>query len=539
MIKVRLDHNPYIPYLSVSIDGQPLSPYSPLVRFQKLPFMDWCSNIVDILDHELNGAEYEIEYYGRKIEADILIAYAQNRTHGPRISRRDQTVPNSARERLAILSRLTNNGIVFTPSRIRPELILFCNSAEPAINRDIIPQTRFYKIATTVLPMSQKGMSVKNNELERIALFSNIDECHQAVEDSQSLPVKPFFVLIDERNVFIDIYKGCFIIHCSQSILHNVLQEVVEIRGAVGLLKTWLNTLQDSTATRSNDEVLMLTQTEAVVKLQVPSIVEVGEKSPITLSVIPCNAPPPSVVFRTSDSSIIGITTDMFICANSTGQVRVEAYLRDSGDRIGEYTISAIHRKKVQKISISTTCYTLTEGEKQQLEFSVEPSDADNLNKLCFESSDPLIAYVDNKRQEIVARNDGCCGITIRCEKAQCDFSVDVRPRIRSIEVSLEKTEMVVDEIQHYAFKQLPDRSISGHYQITVIPQDALFVDHASRMICAKKEGEASIVFQHGQISRSVTIHVSAKNTRSYTQDTTSVQKDRGFFQKLFGKWEG
>jgi len=434
---------------------------------------------------------------------------------------------------------LTNNGIVFTPSRIRPELILFCSSTEPVINRDIIPQTRFYKIATTILPMSQMGTALKNNELERIAVCSNVEECRQAIENSRLLPTKPFFVLIDERNVFIDIYEGYFIIHCKQSILYNVLQEVVEIRGAVGLLKTWLNNLQDSTATRSNDEVLMLTQTEAVVKLQVPSIVEVGEKSPITISIIPRNAPPPSVIFRTSDTSIIGITNDMYICANSTGQVRVEAYLRDSGDRIGEYTISAIHRKKVQKISISTTNYALTEGERQKIVFSVDPPDADNLNKLCFESSDPLIAYVDDKRQEIIARNDGCCGITIRCEKVQCDFSVDVRPRIRSIEVSLEKSEMAVDEIQHYAFKQLPDRSIPGHYQITVIPQDALFVDHASRMICAKKEGEASIVFQHGSISKSVTIHVSAKSTRSFTQDTTSVQKDRGFFQKLFGKREG
>lgn len=539
MIKVRLDHNPYIPHLSVSIDGQPLSPYSPLVRFQKMPFMDWCSNIIEILDHELNGAEYEIEYYGRKIEADILSAYARSKNHGPRIFRKDQAVSSSARERLAILSRLTNNGIVFTPSRIRPELILFCNSTEPVINRDIIPQTRFYKISTTMLPMAQMGTAVKNNELERIVVCSNVDECHQAIENSRLLPTKPLFVLIDERNVFIDIYEGCFIINCSQSILYNVLQEAVEIRGAVGLLKTWLSNLQDSTATHSNDEVLMLTQTEAVVKLQVPSIVEVGEKSPITISVIPRNAPIPSVIFRTSDTSIIGITTDMFICANSTGQVRVEAYLRDSGDQIGEYTISAIHRKKVQKISISTTNYALTEGERQKIVFSVDPPDADNLNKLCFESSDPLIAYVDDKRQEIIARNDGCCGITIRCEKVQCDFSVDVRPRIRSIEVSLEKSEMAVDEIQHYAFKQLPDRSIPGHYQVTVIPQDALFVDHASRMICAKKEGEASIVFQHGSISKSVTIHVSAKNTRSFTQDTTSVQKDRGFFQKLFGKREG
>ena len=236
---------------------------------------------------------------------------------------------------------------------------------------------------------------------------------------------------------------------------------------------------------------------------------------------------------------IMSITSDMFICASSTGQVRVEAYLRDSGDRIGEYTISAIHRKKVQKISMSTTCYTLTEGERQQLVFSVEPPDADNLNKLCFESSDPLIAFVNDKHPEIIARNDGCCGITIRCEKAQCDFSVDVRPRIRNVEISLEKAEMTVDEIQHYAFKQFPDRSIPCNFQITITPQDALFVDHPSRMICAKKVGEASIVFQHGSISKSVNIHVSAKNAKSYTQDTTSVQKDRSFFQKLFGKREG
>lgn len=538
MKKVRLDHNPYIPYLSVSIDGQPLSPYSPLVRYQKMSFMDWCSNVIDLLDQELNGAEYEIEYYGRKIEADILSAYARNKPHGPRVFRKDQVVSSSARERLAILNRLTNNGIVFTPSRIRPELILFCGSAESPINRDIFPQTRFYKIVTTVLPMSQMGSAVKNNEIERIAVFSNSDECHQAIEKWRLLPTKPFFILIDEGNVFLDTYEGCLVIHCSRSILYNVLQEIVEIRGAVELLKIWLNNLQDCTATRNNDEILMLRQTEAVVKLQVPSIVEVGEKSPITVSVIPRTAPLPSVIFRTSDTSIIGITSDMFICANSTGQVRVEAYLRDSGDRIGEYTISAIHRKKVQKISISTTNYVLTEGERQKIVFSVDPPDADNLNKLCFESSDPLIAYVDEQRQEIIARNDGCCGITIRCEKAQCDFSVDVRPRIRSIEVSLEKSEMVVDEIQHYAFKQLPDRSIPGHYQVTVSPQDALFVDHASRMICAKKAGEVSIVFHHGSISKSVTIHVSAKNARSFSQDTTSVQRDRGFFQKLFGKRE-
>lgn len=539
MIKVRLDHNPYIPYLSVSIDGQPLSPYSPLVRYQKTPFEDWCSIIIDILDRELNGAEYEIEYYGRKIEADILTAYAQNKQHGPIVSRKSQTVPSSAKERLSILSRLTNNGIVFAPSRIRPELIIFSNAVEDALNRDVIPQTRFYKIAITTLPVSQMHMAVRENELERIVVCSSIDECHQAIENSRSLPVKPFYVLVDERNVFIDIYEGSFIIHCSRSILFNVLQEIVEVRGAVRLLKTWLDHLQETTATRSNDEVLLLTQTDAIVRLQVPSIVEVGERNPITVSVIPHGAPKPNVVFRTSDSSMISITNDMLICANSTGQVRVEAYLRDSGDRIGEYTISAIHRKKVQKISISANSYTLTEGEQQKVDFTIEPPDADNLNKLCFESSDPLIAFVDERQRAIIARNDGCCGITIRCEKAQCDFTVDVRPRIMSIEVSLEKTSMLVGETQHYAFRQLPDRSIPGQFQIEVTPPGALFVDHAARMICAKQEGDAEIVFRYGSIRKCVTIHVSTKNTRTYSQDTTSVRKDHSFFQKLFGKREG
>ena len=540
MIKVQLDHNPYIPNLTISIDGQPISQFSQLFRYQKTPFTVWCGDIIDSINRELNGAEFEIEYYGRKTEAEILAAFARRDAKAQRVIHKEQDVSHTARERLAILNRLENNGIICAKTRIKPDVVLYSDSPDYcAIPRDILPPTRFYKITTTVLPIAQLNTLPKSTEIERIVICHSFNDYLRAKEQCYTATEMPFFMLLeDEKPPFIDVIDNSVVFHCCKSVQMRVLQEIIEIRGSIRLLKAWMNSIQDTELFQRNSELMMLTQTKARIELGVPHIVEVGEKSPISISIYPHSATiKPDIVFRKSDSSIISITSDLFICAQSTGQVRVEAYRRDTGDLIGDYTISAIKRRKVRRINISAKNYTLTEGERQPLTLSFEPPDADNINTLSYESSDPLIAYMDEQRQEIITRNTGCCEITIHCEKVQCAFTIDVRPQISDFEITLEKAEMIVDETQHYTIKQLPERSIPGQYAITITPPGSLYLDHASRIICAKMEGDASIVFQNGTISKSITVHVLGKNTRNHQGG--GERKKRGLHLKMFGKREG
>lgn len=71
MNRVIVKYNPYLPELSVLINGYPISKYSSIKSYKHKPFVEWCTNFFDEIGSEVND-KYTLNFIGTDFENEIF-----------------------------------------------------------------------------------------------------------------------------------------------------------------------------------------------------------------------------------------------------------------------------------------------------------------------------------------------------------------------------------------------------------------------------------------------------------------------------------
>ena len=113
MVEVNLLYNAYQNSMKILADGQPLSNISSLTRYQTMPFLTWCGEILPKIAEEVND-EYALTYTGRSCESRVFAALSAQYSVCRSFKPKEPTLADSTTKRLRKLHQLCVSGLAYT-----------------------------------------------------------------------------------------------------------------------------------------------------------------------------------------------------------------------------------------------------------------------------------------------------------------------------------------------------------------------------------------------------------------------------------------
>lgn len=145
--------------------------------------------------------------------------------------------------------------------------------------------------------------------------------------------------------------------------------------------------------------------------------VNVGESVTLTATVSPTTATDPSVKWTTSDMAV-AMVQDGVVRGLAAGTAIISATANDGGGAVGNCVVTVKEGESagvaVKGVSVSPSSLNLAVGDKETLEASIDPADADN-QKVTWSSSKESVATVSSDGQ-VEAVGEGDAEITVKTD---------------------------------------------------------------------------------------------------------------------------
>lgn len=206
----------------------------------------------------------------------------------------------------------------------------------------------------------------------------------------------------------------------------------------------------------------------------------VGDTFNVTATVLPSDASDPSVIFSSSDSSIVTIDENTGAAvAVSEGVATITATAQDGSEKSASYEVH-VQRLPIRVISIEisangvysdTNTITMNEGETIVVFCSVNPSNADNQG-VYFYSTNNDIAYVEDYTNAVVARNAGTCEIVAVSddnEEITDRLTIVVKPKLDVLTNPDFKLPDALQTIEEEAFAETEGALIKLNERVLII----------------------------------------------------------------------
>lgn len=191
------------------------------------------------------------------------------------------------------------------------------------------------------------------------------------------------------------------------------------------------------------------------------------------------------ITWSVSDSTLASIDQDGNVTGLAPGYVDVIATSYD-----GTYSDSEHIRiyQQVESVSLNKTSLEVNAGEKAQLTATVLPENASNKN-VSYSSSDPLVAFVDEKTGEVTGVKPGTATITCAAQNhpeenfATCVVTVKEAPIVHVTSITLNCTTQEVAEGETFKLNATVSPSnatvkeviwTSNHTNIATVDQDGV-----------------------------------------------------------------
>ena len=235
--------------------------------------------------------------------------------------------------------------------------------------------------------------------------------------------------------------------------------------------------------------------------------IQVGTSAQITSKVLPNNATDKTLVWESSNASVISVEQNGTITAQSEGTAIITATA--VGGASAQITITAQTEILPESIVITSSSYTLDRGSSYSLKYEISPQNA-TVTTVSWKSSNPDVVSVD-ENGKIKANELGSATITVETSNGKsysCYITVPVvEPTYFMLSVDYQKViKLKVGDTYQISYNYRPSNvtySIvwsSSHSDIISVDQNGRITVHAS--------GSAVITAKLGSIERSVILTI-------------------------------
>lgn len=484
MVEVTLMYNAYQNTMRIMADGQPLNNISALTRYQSMPFLAWCGEILSKVEEEVND-EYALTYVGRTCESRILAALSARYSACRSLRPKSPTLADSTTKRLRKLSQLCMSGV--SCPQFSEALPIYTDIPEAELEKSlkgVLPKLSFCRIRMQCKPLNMLPASPRDEIRFVIARAENQQMLQNLVNVHEG---ETYVMLLGGLNEFVSVQGACITEKVTADALGSVLSQYLELSFFMKVLRRALSLVQIDEKDANYPSVAALDKIEPQTYAALPTSIEVNQSITLKLYTIPEGYEPSEVICRSSNPEVVQIRGNTMQCVG-TGEVIVEVYQPGQSVCISRRRIVAHRRNRITALSFKQKLIEMAVGDKQKLQVSYSPDDADNASQIKYRSDDGTIASaIDGV---LTARRPGTTGVVAMTDDkitAACD--VRVYPKLEDILLTLEETKLKYQGVTNVKVQRVPEKATLDDLVFSVEPQELAVFDLAGMKLAARQAG--------------------------------------------------
>lgn len=519
---VEIEFNPYIPQLSIIIDGSPPPDFSRLVQYSDEDIWRWGYEIADAIYAEVKD-EFSISFTGTSADAEIVRNVCEKCKHCIGFRANDFVVADHLQKRMGKLNQLIKQkGItVYEKSVIDAYFVIppdFQQYLEDISALDI--NNLFCAVRVQTM-----GLKTAFEESDNSVLFILAESAKSGSAYLEKYKThRPAFVLLltDDGGGAADITERGWYITTHAEMLFQTIFDCFLQMPLLLAFRRCVYSIKDRSEIKK--ELQLIQCVEPLINVSVNKEVEVGKSIKIELASEPPGSAIPKLICKIRNQTIA--TCDgLSVYGKQEGVCVLEVYQAGSKKPFYVEEIQVYRRNRITKLVLTDDTLFLGLKDNIQLGCDYFPADADNANAILWRTSDETIVTVDQSGV-LSAVGTGTCRVICTAENVSAQCICTVKPYLEEIQFQFDIEEDILKmtplQEMEMGIKCIPSDCIDG--KLTVISSENNIVNVVNQTLYAKNKGEAIITVYNssGRISRTLQVIVH------------KAKKKSGFFSSLF-----
>lgn len=517
---VELKYNPYIPDLSVLINGNKSSSFSSLVQYSDEDIMLWYDKILDTIYAEIRN-EFIVVFVGTQADAEIMERTCREHRACVGFRKKDFSVAEPLQNRMKKLNQyIKNNGKTRYAKTIID--IVFIIPKQMKKYQDNILELDVKNLFCSVR-VSTIGFFSEYCEKDDSFLFLITNSDRVGLEELKRFKTSKikFVLVVGEEQGLISVENGCWIYGTTDDMMFNAIFMCLLQSPLMFAFRKCVNSFIKED---NDDEFKKIYTVEPIIKVDVEDKIEVGRSAKLNVLFDPPTKNAHELIYKMTNEKV-AVFDGLCVSAKQEGTTSLEVYINGESKPAFTKKIHTYKRNRINKIILDDDSLLLGLGDYKRLSLEYFPVDADNANTIAWKSSDENIIKVD-KNGMIEAVGIGSCRVICTAENVSAQCKCQVKARLKSISTDLEIEDNVLrvepmTEI-NFNIKTFPDDCIDD--SLTIETSNYAVANVVNTTLYAKERGEATITIKNvnGRISEMFLVVVK-KNKHS-------------FFKSLFNK---
>ena len=505
-VTITLTYNPYIPQLSMLINGKHPPEYSHLVQYADEDIWMWHKEIWDVIYSELRD-DFYLQYIGTAADAEIVKYQCNLHEHCIGFEFTNFLISDSLQKRLGSLNQYLKKNKVVSYSRTVIDATFFLSPDMQTFLKDIASldiNNLFCSTHIHTFNWNLKHFEDAANSYLFI-LASNISEgLDFANKFTSENPI--FLIYLGEQNILCKINESTVVFETSAENLISTVFDCFLWHPLLKAFRSCFQSIQKSTV--STDALKMISATEPLIKISVDSKLEVGKSNPIRVTFEPPVKPTPKVFFKIRNETIAS-TDNICILGRQPGNTQLEAYCYGSKKPFETITLNVFKRNRIKKLILNDDELVLGIGDTHKLQCDYSPADADNAHSIAWSSTNKSVITVDG-HGNIKCLDKGTCRIICTAENVSAQCQCEVKPYLQKLNIILpeDRDTLSLEPMQEYelVITKTPIDSIDS--QLSIYSSDYGIANVIGNRIIAKNIGTATITISNSSKRKNISFSV-------------------------------
>ena len=527
--QVEIRYDPYKPNVSIMLNGQQVPEFSRLVRYNDEDIWDWADEILGTVHDELRD-NFVVHFTGTPEDAEIMRLECGTCESCSALQVYEFLIPSPLQERMKSLNQYIRKTGVSSFTHTGYEVVFAVSGDMKKYTQDLLEldvHNRFTDVHTAVIDRVEDYSPGENRCL--IVLTSSAEQAESKIPGSKNgLPVFVIEVGSGDGQVR-TVKKGMWVLACRpdgifDAVFHCLLQGPLRI--------AFRRCMQSLLQKHTDVELAKIGAVDPVLLVQVADRIEAGTSASIGVSADPPVAVLPELEFAVLNQKV-AYCNGLTVYGKEAGTTEFGACLKGSRTPFFRQMITVYTRNRIKSLVLSEDSMLLGIGDTLCLSADYSPQDADNVQDICWSSSNRQVAGVD-KRGRVTAVGRGECRIICTAENVSAQCVVRVKPHLESITLNEETAEdgsLYIQPMDEITPELVTCPGDCMDDTLTMTSSDSDIVNVVGDRLVGKKEGTAVITVTNE--NRRVRFEFPVTVTRKKMKKKD--QQGKGFFARLFG----
>ena len=542
--RIELINNSYVQRLQVLRNGEPVSEYSSIKRYMDQPFCDWCDKIFDVIYEEYNNEPFFLHFSSRREELQIMEVLSQKYSYCLQYSSSPTENTDSLQKRMTALSSILKHSLVYTRIFKHSALFILPESMREleAELRTMTVKNSFCQIETDV--KFYKDARIDNNFVGTIFLL--VDEENNVEDVMSRLNLNRDFGIQFSRSVkssFVSKSGNMFIYRTNENELFQTIFDCLMLRPLLEIFRSCIAELPSEIANRNVTDLEKLQSISAkIIPIVESNVIELGRSIRIRFE-----SDMPDYRINVSQLNFVYSEKDVIKCNGLVieglreGTSSMYIYRQGENDPFSGLEFRVIKRNRITDLFLEHSDIVIGEGDKFRLGLKYEPIDADNVDKITWQSDSPEIAKID-LHGNVQGIKRGTCVIRCFAEQVSSSCRCVVKPHLKKIVPSESEIDIIRGNSEAIYIRLSPENCIDD--EIVFSSMDMRVANVIGRRVQAVDFGTTKIVIQNRNETVRADVIVNVVSEREYRKrqkrklkEQSSSGGSKGWIARLLG-WD-